>query len=122
MVGIFKPPKGGFDAGNGFPKDNWPLKIPMRALDNIGWDGLSGPCQNAVTPSHPDPIAGNHAWHQKVIIEPAKESDTIGDIYVNYETNFKVYQAWRDKLTRPLKAGDTLRRPKHMKRTGSSYL
>jgi len=55
-------------------------------------------------------------------LKPAKESDTIGDIYVNYETNFKVYQAWRDKLTRPLKAGDTLRRPKHMKRTGPASL
>ena len=28
----------------------------------------------------------------------------------------KVYQAWRDKLTRPLAKGDTLRRPKHIKR------
>jgi len=35
-----------------------------RDLDNIWWDGLSGAWQNAVTPSHPDPIAGNHAWHQ----------------------------------------------------------
>ena len=28
----------------------------------------------------------------------------------------KVYQAWRDKLTRPLDSTDTLRRPKHIKR------
>jgi len=28
----------------------------------------------------------------------------------------KVYQAWRDKLTRPLAPGDKLRRPVHMKR------
>jgi len=27
-----------------------------------------------------------------------------------------VYQAWRDKLTRPLDTTDTLRRPVHMKR------
>jgi len=116
-VGTLKP-KEGIDAGMVSRKDSWQFKEFNRDLDNIWWDGLSGAWQNAVTPSHPDPIAGNHAWHQKVIIEPAKESDTIGDIYVNYETNFKVYQAWRDKLTRPLKAGDTLRRPKHMKRTG----
>jgi len=28
----------------------------------------------------------------------------------------KVYQAWRDDLTRPLQAGDKLRRPQHIKR------
>ena len=69
-----------------------------------------------MAPSHPDPVAGNHAWHLKVIIEKAQDGDKIGDIYVNYENNFKVYQAWRDKLTRPLQAGDTLRRPQHIKR------
>jgi hypothetical protein len=87
-----------------------------RDSGNIWWDGLSGSWQNAVAPSHPDPIAGNHAWHQKVSIELAGKDDQIGDIYVNYENNFKVYKAWRDDLTRPLAAGDTLRRPKHIKR------
>ena len=52
----------------------------------------------------------------KVRIEPAGKDDQIGDIYVNYEANMKVYQAWRDKLTRPLDSSDTLRRPKHIKR------
>jgi len=51
-----------------------------------------------------------------VTIELAGKDDKIGDIYVNYENNMKIYQAWRDKLTRPLQAGDTLRRPVHMKR------
>ncbi|MCB4747602.1 MAG: molybdopterin-dependent oxidoreductase, partial [Sulfurovum sp.] len=97
-------------------RDTWQFKEYNKDLDNIWWDGLSGAWQNAVAPSHPDPIAGNHAWHQKVRIEKAGSGDKIGDIYVNYENNYKVYQAWRDKLTRPLAKGDTLRRPVHMKR------
>ena len=84
--------------------------------DNIWWDGLSGSWQNAVAPTHPDPISGMHCWHQKVILEPAQAGDKIGDIYVDYENNFKTYQAWRDELTRPLNATNKWRRPRHIKR------
>jgi len=116
-IGTLKP-KQGLDAGMMARQDTWQFKEFNKDLDNIWWDGLSGAWQNAVAPSHPDPIAGNHAWHQKVTIELAGAEDQIGDIYVNYENNMKVYQAWRDKLTRPLDSSDTLRRPKHIKRTG----
>ncbi len=84
--------------------------------DNIWWDGLSGSWQNAVAATHPDPISGMHCWHQKVILEPAQPGDKIGDITVNYENNFKTYQAWRDELTRPLNATNKWRRPRHIKR------
>ncbi len=114
-IGTLKP-KEGLDEGMQARRDTWQFKEYNKDLDNIWWDGLSGSWQNAVAASHPDPIAGNHAWHQKVRIEKAGANDKIGDIYVNYENNFKVYQAWRDKLTRPLNANDTLRRPVHMKR------
>ena len=83
---------------------------------NIWWDGLSGSWQNAVAAPHPDPISGMHCWHQKVVLEPAESGDKIGDIFVNYENNFKIYQGWRDDLTRGLDENDTLRRPKHIKR------
>jgi len=94
----------------------WQFSEYNKDIDNIWWDGLTGSWQNAVAPCHPDPIAGNHAWHQKVIMEPAGEDDKIGDIYVNYESNMKVFQAWRDDLTRPLDENNTLRRPRHIKR------
>jgi anaerobic selenocysteine-containing dehydrogenase len=84
--------------------------------DNIWWDGLSGSWQNAVAPAHPDPISGMHCWHQKVILEPAQKGDKIGDIHVNYDNNFKTYQAWRDDLTRPLNSRDEFRRPPFIKR------
>jgi len=83
---------------------------------NIWWDGLSGSWQNAVAAPHPDPISGMHCWHQKVILEPAQAGDKIGDIHVNYDNNFKVYEGWRDKLTRGLDENSTLRRPRHIKR------
>jgi anaerobic selenocysteine-containing dehydrogenase len=116
-IGTLKP-KQGIDAGMMARAETWQFKEFNKDLDNIWWDGLSGSWQNAVAAPHPDPIAGNHAWHQKVTIELAGRDDVIGDIYVNYENNMKVYKEWRDKLTRPLQAGDTLRRPQHMKRTG----
>jgi hypothetical protein len=87
-----------------------------RDSDNIWWDGLSGSWQNAVAATHPDPISGMHCWHQKVILEPAQKGDKIGDIQVNYENNFKVYQAWRDTLTRGLDVNSQFRRPPHIKR------
>jgi len=87
-----------------------------RDSGNIWWDGLSGSWQNAVAAVHPDPISGMHCWHQKVILEPAQAGDKIGDIYVNYENNFKVYEGWRDQLTRGLETGDKMRRPQHIKR------
>jgi anaerobic selenocysteine-containing dehydrogenase len=118
-IGTLKPAKnGGIDKGMMARRDTWQFKEFNKDLDNIWWDGLSGAWQNAVAPSHPDPIAGNHGWHLKIRVEHAGPEDTIGDIWVNYENNLKVAQGWRDQLTRPLEPGDTLRRPKHMKRTG----
>ncbi|MDD3504926.1 MAG: molybdopterin-dependent oxidoreductase [Sulfurimonas sp.] len=87
-----------------------------RDSGNIWWDGLSGSWQNAVAAAHPDPISGMHCWHQKVILEPAQAGDKIGDIFVNYDNNFKVYEGWRDELTRGLDDNSTLRRPLHVKR------
>lgn len=84
--------------------------------ENVWWDGLSGSWQNAVAAPHPDPVSGMHCWHHKVILEPAQPGDKIGDINVNYENNLKVYQAWRDNLTRGLDSNSTIRRPRHIKR------
>ncbi len=114
-VGTLKP-KEGIDEGIKSRPKSWQFKEFNKDLDNIWWNGLSGSWQNAVAPVHPDPVAGNHAWHQKVIIEKAGKDDQIGDIWVNYENNFKTYKAWRDELTRPLTSEDTERRPWWIKR------
>ncbi len=104
-------PKGGIKASK-----PWQFKEYNKDLENIWWDGLTGAWQNAVAPAHPDPVAGHHAWHQKVILEKVTGDEKIGEIYVNYENNFKTFQAWRDKLTRPLDASNKIRRPKHINR------
>jgi anaerobic selenocysteine-containing dehydrogenase len=104
--------KGGIEPN----KKPWQFPEYNKDLDNIWWDGLTGAWQNAVAPVHPDPISGHHAWHQKVIIEKAGEGEKIGDLYVNYDNNFKTFQAWRDTLTRPLDENDTTRRPRWIKR------
>ncbi len=114
-VGTLKP-KEGIDTAFMARKDSWQFKEYNRDLDNIWWNGLSGSWQNAVAPVHPDPIACNHAWHQKVSITLAGKDEVIGDIYVNYENNFKVYKAWRDELARPLDSTNTTRRPTQLKR------
>ena len=113
-VGTLKP-KEGIKAG--FAKRKvWQFKEYNKDIDDIWWNGLSGSWQNAVAPCHPDPIAGNHGWHQKVVISKAGPDEQIGDIYVDYENNFKVYKAWKEQLTRPLAPGDKFRRPYHIKR------
>ncbi|EJF07310.1 anaerobic dehydrogenase, typically selenocysteine-containing [Thiovulum sp. ES] len=94
----------------------WQFAEYNKDIDNIWWDGLSGAWQNAVAAPHPDPISGMHCWHQKVLLEQVSKDEKIGDVYVNYDNNFKVYQAWRDELARPLNSSDTLRRPMHIKR------
>jgi len=53
---------------------------------------------------------------KKVLIEKAGPDDKIGDVYVDIEKTFKVYQAWRDVLTRPAPGPNGLRRPKWFKR------
>ncbi len=108
--------KEGIVAGMKKREDSWQFKEINKDLENIWWDGLTGAWQNAVAPVHPDPIAGNHAWHQKVIIEKAQKGDEFGDVYVNYENNFKTFQAWRDKLTRPINEKMKYRRPMWIKR------
>ncbi len=96
--------------------ETWQFKEYNKDLDNVWWNGLTGSWQNAVAPTHADPIAGNHCWAQKVIIEKAKDGDKLGDVYVNYQNNYKTYQAWRDKLTRPIDSTMKYRRPRHIKR------
>jgi hypothetical protein len=41
-----------------------------------------------------------HCWHQKVRIEPAGSDDHYGDVFVDTNQAFVVYQEWFKK-TRP---------------------
>ena len=67
--------------------------------------------QNLTFPVHPDPVSGMHCWHQKVTVEPAREGDRYGDVFVDRNKAYEVYKAWL-AMTRPqVDRADGLRRP-----------
>ena len=94
----------------------WPYPEFNKDMEQVWWNGMTGVWQNAVFPPNPDPLSGMHCWHKKVLVEKGGEDDRIGDVVVNTENTFKVYQAWRDKLTRPASGPNGLRRPLWFKR------
>ncbi|MEN3048546.1 MAG: molybdopterin-dependent oxidoreductase [Candidatus Caldarchaeales archaeon] len=63
---------------------------------------------NLTFPVQPDPVSGQHIWHQIVKVEKARPGDKYGDIVVDLRRSMKVYRRWLS-LTRPPKNG--LRRP-----------
>jgi anaerobic selenocysteine-containing dehydrogenase len=59
----------------------------------IWWSDV-GVHQNLTFPVHPDPISGQHCWHQAVRVRPAEPGDTYGDIAVDTRRSHEVYRAW----------------------------
>jgi anaerobic selenocysteine-containing dehydrogenase len=86
-----------------------PFKRPDPDSDRIWWKD-AGVHQNLTFPVHPDPISGMHCWHQKVRVELAGPDDRYGDVFVDTNLAFRVYQEWLQK-TRPAPGPDGLRRP-----------
>jgi hypothetical protein len=99
-----------------FGAHGWPYAEFNKDMKHVHWNGLTGTFQNATFSSNPDPIGGMQCWHKKVLVEKAGANDKIGDVKVNIENNMKIFQAWRDKLTRPAPGPNGLRRPEHIKR------
>jgi anaerobic selenocysteine-containing dehydrogenase len=86
-----------------------PFKSPDPDSDRIWWKD-AGVHQNLTFPVHPDPVSGMHCWHQKVRVELAGPDDRYGDVFVDTNLAFRVYQEWLQK-TRPAPGPDGLRRP-----------
>ena len=61
------------------------------------WWGDVGVHQNLTFAVHPDPVSGQHCWHQAVRVRPAADGDAYGDIAVD---TGKAHQAYRDWLSR----------------------
>jgi anaerobic selenocysteine-containing dehydrogenase len=74
------------------------------------WWSDAGVHQNITFPVHPDPITGMHCWHQMVRVERAGADDRYGDIFVDTNLSFAVYQRWK-ALARPAPGPGGLRRP-----------
>jgi anaerobic selenocysteine-containing dehydrogenase len=86
---------------------------PFRSDDpdsqRIWWED-AGVHQNLTFPVQPDPVSGQHCWHQKVTVSKPGPEDRYGDITVDTNKAFEVYREWLS-LTRPAPGPDGLRRP-----------
>jgi anaerobic selenocysteine-containing dehydrogenase len=74
------------------------------------WWSEIGVHQNITFPVQPDPVSGMHCWHQRVKVEKAAATDSYGDIMVDTNASFRLYQEWMAK-TRPAPGPDGTRRP-----------
>ncbi len=86
-----------------------PFKSEDPDSERIWWQE-GGVHQNLTFPVQPDPISGQHCWHQKVRVEKAGVEDRYGDILVDTHKAHEVYKRWL-KLTRPAPGPQNLRRP-----------
>jgi anaerobic selenocysteine-containing dehydrogenase len=77
--------------------------------ERIWWED-AGVHQNLTFPVQPDPVSGQHCWHQKVRVTKAGPGDRYGDIFVDTNRSFQVYREWL-RLARPGPGPDNLRRP-----------
>jgi len=59
----------------------------------IWWTDV-GVHQNLTFAVHPDPISGQHCWHQAVRVRPAEPGDAYGDISVDTDRAHEVYREW----------------------------
>ncbi|MFN2596673.1 MAG: molybdopterin dinucleotide binding domain-containing protein, partial [Pyrinomonadaceae bacterium] len=77
----------------------------------IWWTDV-GIHQNLTFPVHPDPVSGQHAWHQAVRVTKAEAGDRYGDISVDTAKSREIYKRWLS-LTRPADqfSPDGTRRP-----------
>ncbi len=79
------------------------------------WWSDGGVHQNLTMPVQPDPISGQHCWHQKIRVVKAGDDDSYGDIIVDTAKSQEVYQRWLE-MCRPAPGPDGSRRPRWMMR------
>jgi len=58
------------------------------------WWSDAGVHQNITFPVHPDPISGQHCWHQAVRVRRAGPDDRYGDIAVDTQKSAAVFREW----------------------------
>jgi hypothetical protein len=86
-----------------------PWKSDDPDTEHVWWED-PGVHQNLTFPVHPDPVSGQHAWHQKVTVERAAPDDRYGDVVVDTAKSMEVYRKWLE-LARPAPGPDGTRRP-----------
>ena len=86
-----------------------PWKSEDPDSERVWWED-AGVHQNLTFPVQPDPISGQHCWHQKVVVTRPGPDDRYGDIFVDTQRSFEVYKQWLAKA-RPAPGPGNLRRP-----------
>ena len=56
------------------------------------WWSDGGVHQNLTFPVQPDPVSGMHCWHQKVRVTKAEPDDRYGDVSVDVDAAYAVYE------------------------------
>ena len=86
---------------------------PFESADpdsaRVWWED-AGVHQNLTFPVQPDPISGQHCWHQKVTVSRPGPDARYGDVFVDTDKSFEVYREWL-ALARPAPGPGNLRRP-----------
>ena len=77
--------------------------------ERIWWHD-AGVHQNLTFPVQPDPVSGQHCWHQKVTVARPGAGDRYGDIFVDTGKSHEVYRRWL-AMARPAPGPGGLRRP-----------
>ena len=70
-----------------------PYETGDADTSRIWWTDV-GVHQNLTFAVHPDPISGQHCWHQAVRVRKADPGDAHGDIVVDTEKSWGEYRAW----------------------------
>jgi anaerobic selenocysteine-containing dehydrogenase len=73
-----------------------PYKSDDPDSSRIWWTDV-GVHQNLTFPVHPDPISGQHCWHQAVRVTKAQPDDRYGDVSVDEAKSRAVYTDWLAK-------------------------
>src|SRR5258708_6419957 len=62
----------------------------------VWWED-AGVHQNLTFPVQPDPVSGQHCWHQKVTVSRPGPDDRYGDIFVDTNRSFEIYKQWLER-------------------------
>ncbi|HEX9887089.1 MAG TPA: molybdopterin-dependent oxidoreductase [Longimicrobiales bacterium] len=83
----------------------------------VWWSNV-GVHQNLTHAVHPDPVSGEHCWHQKAVsVKAASPGDRVGDVMVDLNRSMEVYREWLGGVRGAAgHSPDGMRRPKWLKR------
>ncbi len=91
-----------------------PFKSDDPDSERIWWRD-PGVNQNLAHATHPDPVSGMHAWHQRVRLEHAHTEDQYGDVVVDTNRSYEVFREWL-AMTKPGPGPDGTKRPMWLNR------